>query len=137
MKKLIIVLFAVASLGLNAQENYKISRYEKRDTILFICINSTVTPSYIEHFFTQGEQTNSDSIKVTIEKLLADLMIKSDDYVNPEPLLDKKDEAGLFVFSKANIAKLKAKKLKAKKLKAKKLKAKKLKEDIELSKNIE
>ena len=114
MKTLLITIAILFSLGLNAQENYKISRYEQTGEQLFICINSTEVPVYIEHFFTEGEKSTPDSIKITIEGLLAELEIKADAYVAPEPLQNKIVETKKFSFSKRNVATKKAKKIKEK-----------------------
>jgi len=109
MKTLIILVLLFFSFAANRQENYKISRYEQSSIQLFICINHIDKPVYVEHFFTEGERSTADSIKLTIEGLLADLEIKADEYFAPE-IITKKESKGM-VFSKENIVVIKARKL--------------------------
>ena len=112
MKTLLFTIAILVSISAFSQD-YKISRYEQKSDQLFICINSTVAPVYVEHFFTEGQRSTPDSIKVTIEGLIADLQIKADDYVVPEPIVSKVQEAKNIQLSETKIAKFKADKLKA------------------------
>jgi len=73
--------------------NYQITRYEEKSDALFICINHTEKPVYIEHFFLEEERKDEASRIATIEKLVAELEIKADEYVEPEPYVSKVEEA--------------------------------------------
>lgn len=79
---------------------YNISRYEQTGEQLFICINHTEKPVYIEHFFTDEEKLD---VKGTIEHLVAELSIKADEYVEPEPTISKLEEVENVEISKKNI----------------------------------
>jgi len=70
---------------------YSISRYEEKSDQLFICINHTEKPVYVEHFFSPDERKDEKSKIATIEKLVAELEIKADEYVEPEAWVDKRD----------------------------------------------
>jgi hypothetical protein len=72
---------------------YQITRYEEKSDALFICINHTEKPVYIEHFFTEEERKDTASRIATIEGLVAELEIKADEYVEPEPFVSKVEEA--------------------------------------------
>ena len=93
---------------------HNISRYEEKSDQLFICINHTEKPVYIEHFFTESERKDEKSRIATIEKLVADLEIKADEYVEPEKFVSKIEEAKAFKLSTENIATAKAELLLAK-----------------------
>ena len=87
---------------------YNISRYEEKSDSLFICINHTEKPVYIEHFFTDDERKTEESRIATIEKLVAELEIKADEYVEPEKYVSKLDEAKAFSLDTKKIADAKA-----------------------------
>jgi len=72
---------------------HKITRYEEKSDALFICINHTEKPVYVEHFFTEEERADDTSKKATIERLVAELEIKAEEYVEPEPFVSKVSEA--------------------------------------------
>ena len=91
-----------------------ISRYEEKSDSLFICINHTEKPVYVEHFFTESERKDEKSKIATIEKLVADLEIKADEYVEPEKFVSKIEEAKAFKLSTEKIATAKAELLLAK-----------------------
>jgi hypothetical protein len=88
--------------------NYQISRYEEKSDQLFICISHTEKPVYIEHFFTAEEMKDEASRIATIEKLVAELEIKADEYVEPEPFVSKVEEAQAFVLDSKKIADVKS-----------------------------
>jgi len=111
MKTLLLAIAILISISAFSQD-YTISRYEQKSDQLFICINSTVAPVYIEHFFTEGQRSTPDSIKVTMEGLIADLQIKANDYVVPEPIVSKVQEAKNIQLSVIKIAEFKTDKLK-------------------------
>jgi len=94
MKKsiLFLALFFTLLIG-NAQKGYKITRYEVKSDALFICINSTRAPVYIEKFLTTDERKDSITIKKAIEQLVAELQVKELDYVAPEPYVSKPKRA--------------------------------------------
>jgi hypothetical protein len=83
---------------------HTITRYEEKSDQLFICINHTEKPVYVEHFFNEDERKDDESRKATIEKLVAKLEIKADEYVEPEPFVSKVEEAREIKLSDANIA---------------------------------
>ena len=83
--------------------NYTISRYEEKSDSLFICINSNTKPVYIEHFFTEEERATPESRKETIERLVAELEIKADEYVEPEKAVSKVEEAKAIVLDTVKI----------------------------------
>ena len=111
MKTVLLAIAILISISAFSQD-YTISRYEQKSDQLFICINSTVAPVYIEHFFTEGQRSTPDSIKVTMEGLIADLQIKANDYVVPEPIVSKVQEAKNIQLSVIKIAEFKTDKLK-------------------------
>ncbi len=49
-------------------KTYKITRFEENGEQLFICLNSTNNPVYLEHFFTSEEKLDRAG---TIERLVA------------------------------------------------------------------
>jgi len=53
MKTVLLAIAILVSISAYSQD-YKISRYEQKSDQLFICINSTVAPVYVEHFFSEG-----------------------------------------------------------------------------------
>ena len=73
-----------------------ITRYEEKTDELFICINSDTKPVYLEHFFTEEERATELTRKATIEKLMGELKVKEDEYVEPEQALLKVEEARAF-----------------------------------------
>jgi len=94
MKKSILALFfALLIFGVSAQKGYKITRYEVKSDALFVCLNSTTKPVYIEKFLTLEERKDSISIKAAIEQLIAELQVKEYDYVKPEEYVSKPDKA--------------------------------------------
>ncbi len=106
MKNLIFI-FLLFSLTLQAQK-YKITRYEQKSDALFICINHKVKPVYIEHFFTEAERKDSISILHTIEGLVAELLIKADNYVDPEKFVNRINKAERMKTDSARIFQRKA-----------------------------
>ena len=93
---------------------YNITRYEEKSDQLFICINHTEKPVYIEHFFTESERKDDKSKIATIEKLVAELEIKADEYVEPEAWISKVEEAKALKLDSGKIATAKASLLLAK-----------------------
>jgi len=89
-------------------ETYKITRYEEKSDALFICINHTEKPVYIEHFFTEDERKNEESIKDTIAGLIAELEIKADEYVEPEESVSNLEYAKNLTISNSKITAKKA-----------------------------
>lgn len=69
--------------------NYKITRFEQKGDELFICINHTEKPVYIEHFFTEEEKQN---VEKTIAKLIAELMLKAEEYIETPQVISLLDE---------------------------------------------
>lgn len=69
--------------------NYKVTRYDEIGDQLFICINAIDTPVYVEHYFNEEERLD---IAGTIEKLLAELEIRQDEYLPPPIVTDKKKD---------------------------------------------
>jgi len=86
---------------------HNISRYEEKSDSLFICINHTEKPIYLEHFFTEEERATEESRKETIEKLVAELEVKADEYVEPEQYVSKVEEAKAFTLSSKKISDVK------------------------------
>lgn len=80
---------------------YKITRFEQTGDQLFICITSKNNPVYIEHFFTEEEKLDE---KGTIERLIAELELKDEEYVEPAPVVSRIDECCDMKFSEKNIA---------------------------------
>lgn len=90
MKKLFISLFfALLIFGASAQKGYRITRYEVKSDALFVCLNSTRAPVYIEKFLTIEERKDSITIKAAIEQLIAELQVKELDYIAPEQFVSK------------------------------------------------
>lgn len=87
---------------------YVITRYEEKSDALFICINSTNNPVYIEHFFTPDEMADEASRTACIEGLVAQLQIKDNEYVAPEPFTSKVAEAQALPVNVESIATKKA-----------------------------
>ena len=85
-----------------------ITRYEEKSNSLFICINSDTTPVYLEHFFTEEERATELTRKATIEKLMGELKVKEDEYVEPEQAVSKVEEARAFQLDSKKIADAKA-----------------------------
>jgi hypothetical protein len=79
---------------------YKITRFEQTGDQLFICITSKNNPVYIEHFFTEEEKLDE---KGTIERLIAELELKEEEYVEPTPVISRIDECCDMKFSEKNI----------------------------------
>jgi len=88
--------------------NYQITRYEEKSDALFICINHTEKPVYIEHFFSEEERKDEASRIARIEKLVAELEIMADEYVEPEKWVSKVSEAQAFNLDTKKIADYKA-----------------------------
>ena len=82
-------------------EKYNISRFEQQGESLFICLNSSVKPVYLEHFFTPDEQLD---IAGTIEGLVAELELLGEAYVAPLPRIDRLAEAKTLEIKSENIA---------------------------------
>ena len=87
---------------------HNITRYEEKSDALFICINSTVAPVYIEYFFQPDERKDEASRIATIEKLVAELEIKADEYVEPEKWVSNVEEAKALKLDSGKIATAKA-----------------------------
>lgn len=85
-----------------------ITRYEEKSDALFICINHTEKPVYIEHFFTEEERLDDASRKATIEKLVAELEIKADEYIEPEKFINKTSAIKNIKLDRDKIKKIKA-----------------------------
>lgn len=83
------------------EKSYTISRFESQGESLFIRLNSTNNPVYLEHFFTEEEKLDKTG---TIEKLVAELELMDEAYVAPLPRIDKIEEAKLINVKTANIA---------------------------------
>ena len=84
---------------------YTISRYEEQGDSLFICLNSSNNPVYLEHFFSESEKLDKAG---TIEKLVAELELLDEAYVAPLPRVSKLEEARALTISKEKIATQKA-----------------------------
>jgi hypothetical protein len=87
---------------------YNISRYEQQGDSLFICINHKEKPVYIEHFFSAEEQESDATKTATIERLVAELYLMADAYVEPLPRISKVEEAQALPVSKTRITACKA-----------------------------
>lgn len=83
------------------KNTYTISRFEECGESLFICLNSTNNPVYLEHFFTESEKLDKAG---TIEKLVAELEIIDSGYVAPLPIIDKLGEVADLEIKPANIS---------------------------------
>ena len=70
------------------QQTYTVSRYEQTGDQLFIRLESTNNPVYLEHFFTADEQQD---IPTTMIDLVAQLQILDDNYVAPIPVVSLMD----------------------------------------------
>ena len=84
-----------------------ITRYEEKTNSLFICINSDTKPVYLEHFFTEEERATELTRKATIEKLMGELKVKEDEYVEPEQAVSKVEEARAFQLDSKKITEAK------------------------------
>lgn len=78
---------------LTQAQTFKITRNEQKSDALFVCINSLTKPVYIEHFLTADERKDSKEITKTIERLVAELQVKEDKYVEPEKFISKMADA--------------------------------------------
>ena len=87
--------------------NYKITKFEGTSKALHICIISFDNPVSIDHWFAEEERTTNQSIKETIEGLVAKLEIINDEYVAPELFVDKLEEAQAIELDTKKIALLK------------------------------
>ena len=85
-----------------------ITRYEEKTDSLFICINSDTKPVYLEHYFTEEERATELTRKATIERLMGELKVKEDEYVEPEQAISKLEEARAFQLDSKKIADAKA-----------------------------
>lgn len=83
---------------------YEISRYEQQGDSLFICLNHKEKPVYIEHFFSVDEQKDDATKTACIEKLVAELELMAEAYVEPLPRVSKIEEAKALPVTKAHIA---------------------------------
>jgi len=81
--------------------NYTITRFEECGDSLFICINHTEKPVYLEHFWNESEKLDK---KGTIERLVAELQVMADEYVAPLPVVNKLEEAKSIVLDSKKIA---------------------------------
>lgn len=94
MKKLLFILLVLFSVSVFGQkQKYTITRYEQKSDALFICINHTKKPVYVEKFLSVDERKDTASIVKAIEYMVADLMIKADAYQEPEKFVSKPDRA--------------------------------------------
>lgn len=82
------------------EKSYTISRFESNGDSLFICLNSTNNPVYLEHFFTTEEQLDQAG---TIERLVAELELMDEAYVAPLPTISLMSEVEKIVIKPANI----------------------------------
>lgn len=89
MKTAFLFFLFLLSISGYCQKGYKITRYEVKSDALFVCINSSKAPVYIEKFLTIEERKDSITIKAAIEQLVAELQVKEMDYVAPEPYVSK------------------------------------------------
>lgn len=96
-------------------ETYTITRFEEKGNELFICLNSTNNPVYLEHFFDENEKLD---VKGTIEKLVAQLEIMDSEYVAPLPVIDKKADLENITIDSKKVALQKTAILEAKQLEA-------------------
>ena len=117
MKTTIFFLLLLCATLAQAQ-TFKITRYEVKSDALFVCINSTTKPVYVEHFLTEKERKDSVSIKKTVERLIAELQIKEDKYIEPEKFISKLADAAKIKPDTSEIAKIKANILKIEKQKS-------------------
>jgi hypothetical protein len=62
------------------QQNYTVSRYEQSGMQLFIRLESTNNPVYLEHYFTADEQLDIPTVMID---LVAQLQIIDDNYLAP------------------------------------------------------
>ncbi len=92
---------------------YEIARYEEKSDSLFVRLESTVNPVYIEHFFSDDERKDEDSRTKTIERFAAELELISDAYVKPEDVVSKVYEANSLRVNQENIEAEKAKRIEA------------------------
>ena len=81
-------------------KTYTITRYEQTGDSLFICLNSTNNPVYLEHFFTEEEKLD---IQGTITKLVAELELKDTEYMAPLPVISKLEEVKNLEIKKEDI----------------------------------
>jgi hypothetical protein len=72
--------------------DYVISRYERTGDKLFMRIDATNKPVYIEHWFTAEEQASNETLQDAITKLVAILSVSWDNYVAPAPVVDCRAE---------------------------------------------
>lgn len=93
MRTLFFFLVLILTLQSQAQKGFKITRYEVKQKELFICINSTERPVFVERFLTKAERNDSTSIRATIEEMVAELQIKESEYSAPEVAESKMDVA--------------------------------------------
>ena len=82
-------------------KSYNISRFEETGDSLFIAINSTNNPVYLEHFFTEEEKLD---IEETITRLVAELEIKDSEYVAPSVPVSRLKEVENFMVDEEKVA---------------------------------
>lgn len=82
------------------EKSYSISRFEECGDSLFICLNSTNNPVYLEHFFTSEEKLDQAG---TIERLVAELELLDESYVAPLPRINKMEELKKLEIKSENI----------------------------------
>jgi hypothetical protein len=116
--KTLLFIFLLFALTVQGQKKYTVSRFEETATSVFVCLNSKVTPAYVEHFFTSAEMATVKDRKATIERLVAELELKDEMYKPPLTVTYKEREANLQVLDTVNIRKEKVKLRLAAKLKA-------------------
>jgi len=86
-------------------KSYNISRFEETGDSLFIAINSTNNPVYLEHFFTEEEKLD---IEGTITRLVAELEIKDSEYVAPSVPVSRLKEVENFMVDEEKVALVKS-----------------------------
>lgn len=116
--KTLLFIFLLFALAVQGQKKYTVSRFEETATSVFVCLNSTKTPAYIEHFFTSAEMATAKDRKATMERLVAELELKDETYIEPLKVVYKEREANLQILDTVNIRKEKVKLRQAAKLKS-------------------
>jgi hypothetical protein len=108
MKQILFFLLFLPLFGLAQSDTlkWKVTRYEQTGGQLFICIQHTKKPVYIEHFFTADEQKTEATKLATIERLVADLRLKAKDYKPDTKPTDRKSELQNTKLSKDKITQI-------------------------------
>jgi hypothetical protein len=105
MKQILFFLLLLPLFGLAQSDTlkWKVTRYEQTGGQLFICIQHTKKPVYIEHFFTTDEQKTEVTKLATIERLVAELRLKAKDYVAEQKPVDKRADLSKIKLSKDKV----------------------------------